>query len=130
MILSPKAEVRELMIHFLELEIIFKKWREAVGGRIRFIVSGASALQERIARIFTAAQMPVLEGYGLSETSPVIAVNLAHTKDAHYGTVGTVIPGVQLQLVYEEGMKEGEGEITIKGPNVMMGYYNKPEETK
>tara|TARA_B100000945_G_scaffold128359_1_gene102273 strand:+ start:34 stop:1125 length:1092 start_codon:yes stop_codon:yes gene_type:complete len=111
-------------------KIIFKKWREAVGGRIRFIVSGASALQERIARIFTAAQMPILEGYGLSETSPVIAVNLAHTKDAHYGTVGTVIPGVELKLVHEDGMKEGEGEITIKGPNVMMGYYNKPEETK
>tara|TARA_B100000579_G_scaffold54192_2_gene38006 strand:- start:24351 stop:26141 length:1791 start_codon:yes stop_codon:yes gene_type:complete len=111
-------------------KIIFKKWREAVGGRIRFIVSGASALQERIARIFTAAQMPILEGYGLSETSPVISVNLAHTKDAHYGTVGTVIPGVELKLVHEDGMKEGEGEITIKGPNVMMGYYNKPEETK
>ena len=111
-------------------KIIFKKWREAVGGRIRFIVSGASALQERIAKIFTAAQMPVLEGYGLSETSPVISVNLAHTKNAHYGTVGTVIPGVELKLVHEEGMREEEGEITIKGPNVMMGYYNKPEETK
>ena len=111
-------------------KIIFNKWREAVGGRIRFIVSGASALQERIARIFTAAQMPILEGYGLSETSPVISVNMAHTKNAHYGTVGTVIPGVELKLVHEEGMKEGEGEITIKGPNVMMGYYNKPEETK
>ena len=111
-------------------KIIFKKWREAVGGRIRFIVSGASALQERIARIFTAAQMPILEGYGLSETSPVISVNLAHTNDAHYGTVGTIIPGVEVKLVHEEGMKEGEGEITVKGPNVMMGYYNKPEETK
>ena len=111
-------------------KIIFNKWREAVGGRIRFIVSGASALQERIARIFTAAQMPILEGYGLSETSPVISVNMAHTKNAHYGTVGTVIPGVELKLVHEEGMREGEGEITIKGPNVMMGYYNKPEETK
>ena len=110
-------------------KIIFNKWREAVGGNIRFIVSGASALQERIARIFTAAKMPVLEGYGLSETSPVISVNLAHTKEAHYGTVGTIIDGVQLKLVHEDGMKDGEGEITIKGPNVMMGYYNKPEET-
>ena len=110
-------------------KIIFNKWREAVGGRIRYIVSGASALQERIAKIFTAAQMPVLEGYGLSETSPVISVNLAHTKDAHYGTVGTIIEGVQLKLVHEDGMQEGEGEITIKGPNVMMGYYNKPKET-
>ncbi|MAQ47531.1 MAG: long-chain fatty acid--CoA ligase [Flavobacteriales bacterium] len=110
-------------------KIIFNKWRDAVGGRIRYIVSGASALQERIAKIFTAAQMPVLEGYGLSETSPVISVNLAHTNDAHYGTVGTIIEGVELKLVHEDGMKEGEGEITIKGPNVMMGYYNKPEET-
>ena len=110
-------------------KIIFNKWREAVGGRIRYIVSGASALQARIARVFTAAKMPILEGYGLSETSPVISVNLAHTKYAHYGTVGTVIPGVTLKLQHEEGMKEDEGEITIKGPNVMMGYYNKPEET-
>ena len=110
-------------------KIIFNKWREAVGGRIRYIVSGASALQERIAKIFTAAQMPVLEGYGLSETSPVISVNLAHTHDAHYGTVGTVIHGVELKLVHEDGMKDGEGEITIKGPNVMMGYFNKPDET-
>ena len=59
-----------------------------------------------------------------------LAEPLAHTKDAHYGTVGTVIPGVQIKLVHEDGMREGEGEITVKGPNVMMGYYNKPEETK
>ena len=134
--LGLKHEYNQANGFFYELQlsiankIIFKKWREAVGGRIRFIVSGASALQERIARIFTAAQMPVLEGYGLSETSPVISVNLAHTSDAHYGTVGTVIPGVELKLVHEDGMREGEGEITIKGPNVMMGYYNKPDETK
>ncbi len=111
-------------------KIIFNKWREAVGGRIRYIFSGASALQERIAKIFTAAKMPILEGYGLSETSPVISVNLAHTKNACYGTVGPVIEGVELKLQHEEGMKEGEGEITIKGPNIMLGYYNKPEETK
>ena len=134
--LGLKHEYNKANGFFYELQlsiankIIFSKWREAVGGRIRFIVSGASALQERIARIFTAAKMPVLEGYGLSETSPVISVNLAHTGDAHYGTVGTIIPGVELKLVHEEGMKEGEGEITVKGPNIMMGYYNKPEETK
>ena len=73
--------------------------------------------------------MPILEGYGLSETSPVISVNLAHTNDACYGTVGPIIEGVELKLQHEEGMKEGEGEITIKGPNVMLGYYNKTEET-
>ncbi len=134
--LGLKHEYNKANGFFYELQlsiankIIFSKWREAVGGRIRFIVSGASALQERIARIFTAAKMPILEGYGLSETSPVISVNLAHTGDAHYGTVGTIIPGVELKLVHEEGMKEGEGEITVKGPNIMMGYYNKPEETK
>lgn len=97
---------------------------------MRFIFSGASALQERIAKIFTAAQMPVLEGYGLSETSPVISVNLAHTNDACYGTVGTLIDGVELKLIHEDGMKDGEGEIVVKGPNIMMGYFNKADETK
>ncbi len=111
-------------------KLIFNKWREAVGGRIRMIISGSAALQERLARVFTAAKMPVSEGYGLTETSPVISVNFAHSKEACYGTVGPVIQGVKIKINHEEGMREGEGEILVKGPNIMLGYYNKPEETR
>ncbi|OUV57303.1 MAG: long-chain fatty acid--CoA ligase [Flavobacteriales bacterium TMED113] len=110
--------------------LVFKKWREAVGGNVRMIISGSAALQERLARVFTAAKMPVSEGYGLTETSPVISVNLAHSKKPCYGTVGEIISGVQVKINHEDGMREGEGEILVKGPNVMRGYYNKPEETK
>jgi len=110
--------------------LVFKKWREAVGGRVRMIISGSAALQERLARVFTAAKMPVSEGYGLTETSPVISVNLAHSKKPCYGTVGEVIKGVKVKINHEEGMREGEGEILVQGPNVMRGYYKKEEETK
>ena len=94
------------------------------------IISGSAALQERLARVFTAAKMPVSEGYGLTETSPVISVNLAHSKKPCYGTVGEIIKGVKVKINHEDGMREGEGEILVKGPNVMRGYYKKPEETK
>jgi len=109
--------------------LVFKKWREAIGGRVRMIISGSAALQERLAKVFTAAKMPVSEGYGLTETSPVVSVNLAHSKKPCYGTVGEVIQGVKVKINHEEGMRDGEGEILVQGPNVMRGYYNKPEET-
>jgi long-chain acyl-CoA synthetase len=103
-------------------KLIFNKWREAVGGNMKYIFSGAAALQPRLARVFTAAQMPIYEGYGLSETSPVISVNSTEPKGKCYGTVGKVIAGVEVKF--------GEdGEILCKGHNVMMGYYNKPELT-
>lgn len=103
-------------------KLIFNKWREAVGGNMKYIFSGAAALQPRLARVFTAAQMPIYEGYGLSETSPVIAVNNTLPKGRCYGTVGKVMKGVEVKF--------GEdGEILCKGPNIMMGYYNKPELT-
>lgn len=111
-------------------KLIFNKWREAVGGRIRMIISGSAALQERLAKVFTAAKMPVSEGYGLTETSPVVSVNFANSKDCCYGTVGPVIQGVKIKINHEEGMREGEGEVLVKGPNVMLGYYNKPNETR
>lgn len=104
-------------------KIIFSKWREALGGNIVGIVSGGSALQPRLARVFHAARIKVLEGYGLTETSPVIAVNNYDDDKIKIGTVGPVINNVQLKF--------GEdGEICVKGPNVMMGYYNQPELTK
>ena len=103
-------------------KLIFNKWREAVGGNMKYIFSGAAALQPRLARVFTAAQMPIYEGYGLSETSPVISVNSTEPKGKCYGTVGKVIEGVEVKF-------GDDGEILCKGHNVMMGYYNKPELT-
>lgn len=103
-------------------KLIFNKWREAVGGNMKYIFSGAAALQPRLARLFTAAQMPIYEGYGLSETSPVIAVNNTLPKGRCYGTVGKVIKGVEVKF-------GDDGEILCKGHNIMMGYYNKPELT-
>lgn len=103
-------------------KLVFAKWREALGGNIVGIVSGGSALQPRLARVFHAAKIKVLEGYGLTETSPVIAVNNYDDKNIKIGTVGPVINNVKVKF--------GEdGEILVKGPNVMMGYYKQPELT-
>lgn len=104
-------------------KLIFSKWREALGGNIKIIVSGGAALQPRLARVFTAANIIVLEGYGLTETSPVVAVNNAVTNEIMFGTVGPVIDGVEVKIA-------DDGEILCKGPNLMMGYYNQPELTK
>lgn len=103
-------------------KLIFSKWRAALGGNIVCVVSGGSALQPRLARIFHSARIKVLEGYGLTETSPVIAVNSFDEKDIRFGTVGKVINNVQLKL-------SDDGEICVKGPNVMLGYYKHPELT-
>lgn len=103
-------------------KIIFSKWREALGGNIVAIVSGGAALQPRLARVFWAAQVKVIEGYGLTETSPVIAVNRVEPENARVGTVGTIIKNVQVSFA-------PDGEILVKGPAIMKGYYNKPELT-
>src|SRR6218665_2967517 len=104
-------------------KLIFSKWREALGGHVAVIVSGGSALQPRLARVFHAARIKVLEGYGLTETAPVVAVNNFDDDKIKIGTVGPVIFNVQLKFAED-------GEICVKGPNVMMGYYNQPELTK
>jgi long-chain acyl-CoA synthetase len=110
----------------LELKVlnrlVFSKWREALGNQVRVIVSGGAALQPRLARIFWAANIPVLEGYGLTETSPVIAVNNLEENGACFGTVGPVISNVEVRIA-------DDGEILCKGPNVMLGYYNRPDLT-
>lgn len=103
-------------------KIIFSKWREALGGEVGVIVSGAAALQPRLARVFTAAKINVLEGYGLTETSPVICVNRLDQGGRKFGTVGMTIEDVEVKIAED-------GEILCKGPNVMMGYYNKPDLT-
>jgi long-chain acyl-CoA synthetase len=104
-------------------KLIFSKWREALGGNVGIIVSGGAALQPRLATIFWAAGIRVLEGYGLTETSPVVAVGNMVTDEIMVGAVGPLIKDVEVKIA-------DDGEILCKGPNIMMGYYNKPELTK
>ncbi|MEM1257039.1 MAG: long-chain fatty acid--CoA ligase [Bacteroidota bacterium] len=103
-------------------KLIFSKWKEALGGEIEMLVSGSAALQPRLARVFGAAGMPVMEGYGLTETSPVISVNEQANSGWKIGSVGRVIEGVEVKIA-------DDGEILCKGPNVMKGYYKDPEKT-
>lgn len=103
-------------------KLIFSKWKLALGGNVRAIASGSAALQPRLSRIFLAAGIPILEGYGLTETSPVVSVN-CFKKGIRFGMVGALIEGVEVQIAED-------GEIWVKGPNVMMGYYKNPEATQ
>jgi long-chain acyl-CoA synthetase len=104
-------------------KLIFSKWQEALGGNVKAIPCGAAALQPRLARIFMAAGIPVLEGYGLTETSPVISVNYLGKGNCKFGTTGKPLDNVQVKIAED-------GEIVVKGPNVMQGYYKKPDKTK
>ena len=103
-------------------KLIFSKWREGLGNEIKCIVTGAAACQVRLLRIFTAAGVPIMEGYGQTESSPVIAVNQLNEGERMLGTVGPVIRGVEVKIAED-------GEILCKGPNVMMGYYKRPDLT-
>lgn len=103
-------------------KLIFNKWREGLGNNIKCIVSGGAACQVRLIRIFTAAKIIIMEGYGLTETSPVISVNRYQEKERMFGTVGPLIEGIEV-LIAEDG------EILCKGPNIMMGYYKRPDLT-
>ncbi|MCX6239233.1 MAG: long-chain fatty acid--CoA ligase [Bacteroidia bacterium] len=103
-------------------KLIYSKWRAGLGGNLQIVVSGGAALQPRIARVFSAAKIYVLEGYGLTETSPVVAVSNLVTREIKVGTNGPVLPGVQVKIAED-------GEILTKGPNLMMGYYREPELT-
>lgn len=106
----------------LARKLIFSKWKEGLGGNLNVMVSGSAALQHRLIRVFAAAGMPVMEGYGLTETSPVIAVNDQRNGGFRIGTVGRVIQNVEVKIAED-------GEILCKGPNVMMGYYKDPQLT-
>lgn len=112
-------------------KLIFSKWREALGGEVKGVLSGAAPLPRRIAQVFSAAGIPIREGYGLTETSPGLAIGRYHDKGALLGTVGPAIHGVTLKI--DEDLHgiygPGEGEILAKGENVMKGYYKKPEAT-
>lgn len=103
-------------------KLIFNKWREALGGRVEAVVSGSAALSEKLIRIFSAAKITVMEGYGLTETSPVITVNHLESENRRIGTVGPVLKNVAVKLAED-------GEILCKGNNVMVGYYKNPEAT-
>ncbi|WP_431135218.1 AMP-dependent synthetase/ligase [Psychroserpens mesophilus] len=103
-------------------KLIFNKWREALGGELGTMVSGSAALQPRLTRIFGAAKMQIMEGYGLTETSPVVSVGMYKDKLFKVGAVGKPIRNVEVKIAED-------GEILIKGPNVMMGYYKDPEKT-
>ncbi|UOY07059.1 AMP-dependent synthetase/ligase [Muricauda sp. SCSIO 64092] len=106
----------------LARKLIFSKWQEALGGNLEMMVSGSAALQARLARVFAAAGMPVMEGYGLTETSPVISVNDERNNGWKIGTVGKIIQDVEVRIA-------DDGEILCKGPNVMQGYYKDPDKT-
>jgi len=104
-------------------KLIFSKWREALGANVKAIVTGSAACQVKLLRVFTAARVPILEGYGLTETSPVISVNRMNPANRMFGTVGTLIDNVEVKIAED-------GEILCKGPNVMMGYYKRPDLTE
>ena len=106
----------------LARKLIFSKWKAGLGGNLDLMVSGSAALQPRLTRTFAAAQMPIMEGYGLTETSPVISVNDQRNGGFRIGTVGRVIDNVEVKIAED-------GEILVKGPNIMQGYYKDPEKT-
>lgn len=112
----------------LARKLVFCKWQEALGGNVRIIVAGGSALQPRLARVFWAAGIRVVEGYGMTETAPVISCN--RPDDVRIGTVGAPLPGVEVRIKDEEGYPKGEGEVLVRGPNIMSGYYKNPDATK
>ncbi len=107
--------------HALATKLMFEKWRAAFGGRIRLLLSGGAALPEDLAYIYIGAGIPIMQGYGLTETSPVITSG--QLDDNRVGTVGKAIPNVEIRIAVD-------GEIETRGPNVMRGYYNRPEETR
>jgi long-chain acyl-CoA synthetase len=126
--LATKYEINKNQGFFYDKQLsianalVFKKWREALGGNLKCIISGGAACQVRLIRIFTAANIPIMEGYGLTETSPVISVNRYEEEGRMFGTVGPLISHVEVKIAED-------GEILCKGPNVMMGYYKSPELT-
>ncbi len=127
--LAQRYEIRESQPFWygLQLQIadklVFSKWRAALGGNIKFIVSGAAALQPRLTQIFWAAGIRVTEAYGMTETSPGISFTLNNPNDARIGCVGPLLQGVRVKIAED-------GEILVKGDNVMMGYYNRPEQSR
>ena len=120
------------LVYFLKLKIadllVYRLWRSSLGGKVEGVVVGAAALQPRLGRLFSAAGIEIREGYGMTETSPVISFNRFEPGGVHFGTVGIPIPSVEIKI--ESPDENGDGVILVKGPNVMMGYHNLPERTR
>ncbi len=111
-------------------KLIFSKWREALGGNMKGIVTGAAACPVKMAKVFSAAGIPVREGYGLTETSPALSINTFDKGGAKLGTVGPPLKDAIIKIDSSDGdYKEGEGEILAKGPYIMKGYYKQPDKT-
>lgn len=129
--LGERYEGKMGLIYFFKLKIadllVYRLWRNALGGKVEGVVVGAAALQPRLGKLFSAAGIEIREGYGMTETSPVISFNLFEPGGVHFGTVGIPVPGVEVKI--ENPDENGDGVILVKGPNVMMGYHNLPERT-
>lgn len=108
--------------------LVFRSWRKRMGGRVQYIAVGAAALRPRLGRLFSAARIEVREGYGLTETSPVISFNRFEPGGVHFGTVGIPAPGVEVRIAAEQD-EAGNGEVEVQGNNIMMGYWQLPAET-
>lgn len=121
-----EINVRQSLWYRMQLglarKLVFSKWKEALGGNVKAIITGSAPCQVRLLRLFAAAGVDVLEGYGLTETSPVVSVNRMEWQDRMFGTVGPVIDGVEVSIAED-------GEILCKGPNIMQGYYKRPDLT-
>lgn len=120
--MDKKQSLMKRMKYYVADKLVFAKWREAIGGKAKAIVTGSAACQVKLLRVFTAAKIIVMEGYGLTETSPVISVNTYEKGGRKFGTVGVVIKNVDVKIA-------PDGEILFKGDNVMKGYYRNQEAT-
>lgn len=121
---SLLRNVKKSMVDWL----VYRNWRKALGGKIEGIICGAAPLQPDLARLFSSAGLPVREGYGLTETSPVISFNRFEPGGYRFGTVGLPLTGVEVKI--DQPNQDGIGEIKVKGPNVMLGYYKQPAATE
>ncbi|MFO8002407.1 MAG: AMP-binding protein, partial [Marinilabilia sp.] len=123
-----RTDGKQNFLYGLQLSIarklVFAKWQQAFGGQLKFVISGGAALQPRLSRLFFAAGIPLMEGYGMTETSPVIAANhLSEPNSLRIGTVGPVLKNIEVKI-------DDDGEILVKGPSVMMGYYKDARHTR
>ena len=107
--------------------LVLRLWREKLGGEIKYMAVGAASLQPEIGRLFSAAGIRIVEGYGMTETAPLISINRFEPGLNHFGTVGIAIPGIEIKI--DSPNEDQEGEILVKGPNVMKGYFKRPELT-
>ncbi|MCB9080792.1 MAG: long-chain fatty acid--CoA ligase [Lewinellaceae bacterium] len=114
---------------FLAYVLVYRHWRRQLGGRVEGVIVGAAALPPALGRLFAAAHIPIREGYGLTETSPVVAFNRFEPGGSRFGTVGIPLPGVEVRIQPAVG-EEIDGEILVRGPNVMLGYYRQEEATR